>query len=287
MITEVRNKWSKDETAMFDDIPRDGSTIGNKALREVLGWTTGGSSDTNEESEGWKRFWRVRDQLIGRGVIAVGRGKGGSVRRVLEITAEPEEAKSLAALEQRETPEELQERNLYPGVKVFVETELLKTYKFSELVVDTVADKGKKKGGGKWSCPDIVAVGLKSFELIPGREIDVITIEVKPEMEAAIDGIFETMAHTVGSTYSYLAVFHSPEKGPVEEHKNYQRVCDECARLGLGFFSFSEYDNNDSYTVHLDPRRTTTEKQQLDEFLTGANLAPGCIKKLHQWVKFG
>jgi hypothetical protein len=49
-------------------LPKDGSTIGNKRLRESLGWRE-------------VTYRRVRDALILEGMLELGRGRGGSVAR--------------------------------------------------------------------------------------------------------------------------------------------------------------------------------------------------------------
>jgi len=71
--------------AIMEFVPEDGSTIGNQALQDVLRGRLG-----RRFSE--KGYWEVRDALIEQGVLAKGRGRGGSVRRVLEATAKPSRA---------------------------------------------------------------------------------------------------------------------------------------------------------------------------------------------------
>lgn len=53
-------------------VPADGATIGNMRLRKKLGW----SND---------RYFAVRDSLVDAGLVELGRGRGGSVRRVATI----------------------------------------------------------------------------------------------------------------------------------------------------------------------------------------------------------
>ena len=61
--------------AMLAALPADGSTIGNIKLRNALGEQLGSTiSET--------LYNRVRDDLIAEGVIAAGKGRGGSVRLV-------------------------------------------------------------------------------------------------------------------------------------------------------------------------------------------------------------
>jgi hypothetical protein len=59
---------SPDCSTLFAHVPADGSTIGNRKLRELLGW--------NE-----KRYLAARRPLLDLGVLETGRGRGGSVKR--------------------------------------------------------------------------------------------------------------------------------------------------------------------------------------------------------------
>mgnify|MGYP007066884939 FL=1 len=68
---------SADEQAMYEVIPKNGSTIGNYKARQHLGW--------DEE-----RYWSARDSLVDRGLIARGVGRGGTLFRVSEKHAEAE-----------------------------------------------------------------------------------------------------------------------------------------------------------------------------------------------------
>lgn len=61
--------------AFLESVPGDGSTIGNYALQELLREQLG-----RRYSE--KGYWEVRDALIDEGVLAKGKGRGGSVRRL-------------------------------------------------------------------------------------------------------------------------------------------------------------------------------------------------------------
>ncbi|WP_460871082.1 class I SAM-dependent DNA methyltransferase [Nocardioides pakistanensis] len=66
----TRTKASVDAAALWDVLPEDGSTIGNQRARERLGW----------KSE--RRYEAAKALLLATGEIALGRGRGGSVRRL-------------------------------------------------------------------------------------------------------------------------------------------------------------------------------------------------------------
>ena len=59
--------------AILAAVPADGGSIGNQSLFEQL---SSRFPSLDEES-----YWQVRDALIAEGLLAKGRGRGGSVRR--------------------------------------------------------------------------------------------------------------------------------------------------------------------------------------------------------------
>jgi hypothetical protein len=63
-------KLSADERALLNCLPPDGSTRGNQAVRQQLGW--------DED-----RYFDARDVLEDEGYLLRGQGRGGTVRRVL------------------------------------------------------------------------------------------------------------------------------------------------------------------------------------------------------------
>ncbi|WP_433936237.1 hypothetical protein AB3662_16225 [Sorangium cellulosum] len=62
--------FNEDEKALLAQVPGDGTAIGNISLRRSLGWSQ-------------SRYDLVRDGLIDRGVIGIGKGQGGSVWLVM------------------------------------------------------------------------------------------------------------------------------------------------------------------------------------------------------------
>src|SRR3546814_13101993 len=61
-------------------LPKDGATIGNVRMRSLVSAELGAEL---EEAD----YFAARDALVPQGVVATGRGRGGSVRRVLEAAA--------------------------------------------------------------------------------------------------------------------------------------------------------------------------------------------------------
>lgn len=63
----MTTQFTKDERTFLSQVPSDGGVIGNMTLRQLLGWDNA-------------KYWQVRAGLLEKGEIALGRGKGGSVR---------------------------------------------------------------------------------------------------------------------------------------------------------------------------------------------------------------
>ena len=68
----------QNEHELLARIPQDGSAIGNIALIRALGW---------EEEV----YWKTRNRMVERGILELGRGKGGSVR-IVKPSVSPEQA---------------------------------------------------------------------------------------------------------------------------------------------------------------------------------------------------
>ncbi len=64
MATRLEGK----EKLFLDHLDEDGTARGNKSLRKLLGW-------------GEQAYFEVRTELLRKGQIALGRGRGGSVKR--------------------------------------------------------------------------------------------------------------------------------------------------------------------------------------------------------------
>jgi very-short-patch-repair endonuclease len=78
---------------LLERVPSDGSTVGNKTLREALEQRAARTDSTLTE----EHFWQIRDALIAEGKLLSGRGRGGSVYRpggtaqAMPIAADEEE----------------------------------------------------------------------------------------------------------------------------------------------------------------------------------------------------
>jgi type I restriction enzyme M protein len=89
----LRTKTSVDAASLWEVLPEDGSTIGTQRARSELGWKS------------VQRFEAAKTLLAATGEIALGRGRGGSIRRKLEVASTPDVPKPPAAsLDERPRP---------------------------------------------------------------------------------------------------------------------------------------------------------------------------------------
>lgn len=74
--------------AILELVPSDGTTIGNKVLREQVAVRLGSTVAEDD-------YFEARDALVESGELAKGQGRGGSVRRVVDgavsLTLSPQE----------------------------------------------------------------------------------------------------------------------------------------------------------------------------------------------------
>lgn len=190
-----------DLDVFLDYVPEDPSeSIGGAALRTVLGW---------DEA----KFDRVVGLAQAGGLITVGRGRGGSYRRVLS-TKVPDGGAGAPGLVSKE--EELIE----PFRQAWFDSLATEQASFCE-VYDTHSLGGHKMG--KWSRPDATAVEVMAYEYLPVPQVTISTYELKrrgPQTEW-ITGALEAASHHRWAHRASLVIERSrvdePKKGVSEE----------------------------------------------------------------------
>jgi hypothetical protein len=229
-------------------VPRDGKSIGNKMLLQDL--RKEAKDDIPDES-----YWEIRNDLIIQGLIEKGRGYGGSVHRVKDVVPEEGVAKK----------HRIREADLYSMVSQYIEKTWVKDNGISQFVLERTASQGRKKTGGKWTRPDFALIALKSFAYIPGKVLELITFEVKPENDYRIEGVFETAAQSRFSTKSYLLI-HLPDGAPDKEE--FKRVERECERFGLGLIMFKDPQDWSTYSTLQEAERRNPDPADVNSFIT-------------------
>lgn len=229
-----------DQSKLLANCPADGSTIGNKSLREKLDW-------------GEDKYWTVRDSLLDLGEIKKGRGRGGAVRRLQIEGPEP--------LAGNTSPSgRLPEEALYEPMKEQLEGGWAKDKRFSLSVVEVTARQGGRATGGRWTRPDIVAVAMSTFRYLPDSQFDLITFEVKPADSIDVTAVYEAVAHLRAATMAYVLV-------TTDETLDLDEIGQESERHGIGLLAAENPADYSTWTEMVEPARHEPDAHRLDEFI--------------------
>lgn len=229
-------------------VPEDGSSIGNKTLRPQ--WIDKVQSDVGLTVTN-THYWDIRDRLCDAGKLVLGRGHGGSVKRGFA---------EVPAIETPPAAEATGERALYDAFLRFVRERYTKDYGIKYFVAQKTAEQGRRNTGGKWTRPDISLVAVRVYQFIPGRSLEVITFEIKPEGQGDVSGVFEAAAHSIFANKSYLAL-------QVADNNIDSRVKSECERFGIGLIRFDNPENLDSFDTLIEPKHRRPNPDEIDEFI--------------------
>ena len=245
-----------------------GGRIGNGNLQRQLGWAE-------------DRYWKVHEELVDSGLIAKGRGQGGSVILIVpETEIEIEQStNSLPKTEAKAVKEELiaaqAEAAMQPSVRELdlYEPALnqLKLHwkgyaQLENCVFETTALQGRRDTGGSWSRPDLVAVGLRSFEYLSQKMLEIHSFEIKAEYDVSIKGVLEALSHREMATRSYV-IFHTNGQA-WEDFAEAQRIEQLAARHGVGVIVASKIDSFlDCWEERVTASRSTADPENLDRFI--------------------
>lgn len=238
-----------------------GIAIGNKSLRDQLvGWEEG-------------LYWAIRNRLIERGILESGRGKGGSVKLVAVVPPTPPsetisffEGIQVSAQEPVAQVEYARESELYPPVSEVLRNQWAKEQGFDSYLVEITAKQGSKQTGGKWTRPDITAVGYKTFPYVPGRFLEVATFEVKPTLTIDVAAVYEAIAHRRASTRAFV-IAHIPENKKSQYEPIIEALVDEAKKFGVGVIIAEEPHNFDTWDVLLEAERFEPDPARLNKFI--------------------
>lgn len=263
--------WSADERALFKFVPASGDSIGNKRLRETLGWDE-------------PKYWTVRDGLEKKNAISKGRGRGGSVYRLRGLDTAHGNGSTAGggtdATEETQAEETRAEVALYAPFQEFLLRRARDELGLSRFVIQRTAFAGRKKTGGKWTRPDFALVYRPDFNNLPDKLMEAHSYEIKLP-EDAISGVYEATAHSRNVHRAYLAVFTGDNVEWVDTDE-YDRVKSECERLGIGFIRFEDAEDVDTYEVLVEASPKRPEHDNLDEFLE-TQLSDENRRKIRSW----
>jgi hypothetical protein len=186
------NNLSEKAGKLWDLIPQDGSFVTNLSLRNKLG-----------EGFSTEDFWTYRKELVDKGLIQIGRGRGGTVARAEEYIEQPKV--KLEGLAKRETDLHAELENCLRKNRVRdIEQRGGQAW---VAVTGSPRKRKKKKYGAHWSRPDVTLVEVTKYRYVPQKDIIITTYEVKkyaPRMDNS--WVFEAASHSKAAHYSYLVV---------------------------------------------------------------------------------
>ena len=233
---------------LLECVPEDGSPIGNTALLRTL-------RDQGEPFWGTdEHYWAVRNYLVDQGKLQLGRGKGGSVKRVLDQNEEPAEA----AVQ----PPPVAERELYAPLHDTFRSQWCKDRNYDDAEAVITAYQ-VRRARGVWSCPDITIVGMKCHKNIARADVEYITVEVKTPQNVSTTALYEALAHRRAANRSYLLICgrHEPKNQELEE------LVETARMIGVGLILADDARDYDTWDTVLEAPRHDPDPAWLDEFV--------------------
>jgi hypothetical protein len=229
-------------------VPEDASRVGNGALIK--------RSRLPKED-----YWTLRNQLIDEGKLGVGRGRGGSVYRVrLEM-----ENGGVASATKHAMTGRGAETKIYPQFERWLRDFWVKDENLTWDCVEKTAQAGRKPTGGPWTRPDFAVVCIRSYKF-QQKTLEVVSFEVKPNVQEGLHGVFEAAAHSVFAHRSYLAIQVVGVSDT--ESKEYERIEKECVRFGIGLITFTDAAEDDTYEIKVDADLKSPLPDEVENFIT-------------------
>ena len=171
------------------------------------------------------------------------------------------------------------EASLYEPIEKWLRV-LANDLELDQYFIETLAWQGRRNTGGVWTRPDLVLVSTQKFIHYPGTVLEVRTFEVKLARDAVL-GVYETAAHSRMATRSHLLVYVDDAE---EREDLLVRAADECERFGLGFITFTDPDDHDSFDIRVEPKRLHPDPAEIDEFINIQVSEPN-RHRLAKWVR--
>lgn len=267
-------------------IPESGATIGNVSLREKLNAAVSvAAGEPLAEAD----YWALRDALIDEGLILQGRGRGGSVHRVV---APPPSAPITSPISPNVTPnvtsppevvtQKSIEAALYEPFEKAIAAGYVKDNRIKRFISEITAAQGRRVTGGKWTRPDITIAAVRTYYFTPGKRLEVITFEIKPDLETAFEGVYEALAHSAFAHRSYLAV-HVKESEYDDDIPD-DRIVQECTRHGVGYMTFSDPGDYGTSEIVTSARLREPDPYDVDTFIR-TQISPDNQDQLREFLQ--
>jgi hypothetical protein len=271
---QQRDKYKQ---ALYELTPNDGKTITNASVRDAL------RAQFPDDDIAQEDYWDLRNSLIADGKLETARGRGGSVRRVpAEVTIETPSATAMAgAVAPIVTALETREAELYEPFKKAIETGYVPNNDLKPWICENTAAQGRRATGGRWTRPDVTLIAMQTFAYVPDKLFEVITFEIKPNLDTALDGVYEAAAHSAFAHRSYLAF---PDSKDYESNPLFDRIRNECERFKLGLILFEDVANWDTYNFEVESQTQDPDPQAVNDFIK-IQISERSREEIQRWFR--
>lgn len=255
------------EDEFINNVPADGTSIGNQALRD--------------NTLQWERpiYDAIKRRLLDDGQIVSGRGRGGSVKRFVDQElAEDVVAENEAAAADRFPNEE----SLYGPLLNQINNAWAKDQPFDRYAVENTS-RGGRRQHGTWSRPDLCVAAMTSYTYVPGRIFDVITFEVKHYSGLNLTALYEALAHRRSATRSYVLAYVPAQQEDAYEER-LKEIEEECQKTGIGLIVAINPDSFDDWDIRVEAQRFEPDATRLNNFIR-AQLTEGTRDAIVRWFR--
>lgn len=237
-----------DRERLLGLVPSDGKSISNPSLIRQLGWDSA-------------HYYELRDSMVDDGLLVVGRGRGGTVKRVVAHVPE-----GPAASEPTDELRRVEEEDLYEPMRDVLSNDWVRDRRLGQFHVEVIARQGRRETGGRWSRPDLVVLAMTRFRFVPGSQFDVITFEVKCFDALDITVVYEALSHRRSATHANVLVYLPDEEAPHLQDA-LEDVARECERHGIGLIVAADASDYNAWDERVTAVRFEPDALKLDEFI--------------------
>ena len=159
------------------------------------------------------------------------------------------------------------EKDRYPGVIAYINYALVPQFTprlgFSAFwTVDTSLETGDSEA--MWSRPDVTSIIVGRGKYAPTSELTLISGEVKVRSGSDLKAVHQTLAQ---SRYSHCAYLFCELDIEGRDANLAKELALQCARLGLGFTTFSDSNDVSTYRTHTQALRKSPSIDDLDHYI--------------------
>lgn len=235
----------------------------NPYMRQLLGWPEA-------------KYWKVQNALYEEGKIEKGKGKGGTV--ILVDVVDEQDLDIEVEISRSQT----EEKDLYVPMVQQLQKQWAGRQNLDSCHVENVARQGSRDTGGSWTRPDIVSVGLRTYEYLPNKNIEIHTFEVKASYDISVKGVMEALSHREFATKAY--VIYCTDGDKFSDAPEAKRIETIAGKYGIGVIAANDPDNEDTWEEVVPASRIVPDPEEMDLFIK-RTLSQDTKSKILKWLK--